>query len=288
MTFADKNILLTGGSSGIGKATAKQLAAAGANLFIVARDPAKLANALSEIKADARRPAQAIEIFPADVTQWGQVRDLVNQLAKADRIPDYLFNFAGYCLPGYFHEQPLSVFHEMMSVNYFGMLHTVKAVAPFMMQRRSGHIINTSSVAGFVGAFGYAAYSAAKYACRGFSEVLRSELKPYGIRVSILFPPDTDTPGFHKENELKPAETFAVSANAKLMTAEQVANILLRAVARGRFLIIPGFEGKLAYALSGLLSPILRAKLDADVRDAQKKCGLRPCDAPLEYLMDER
>jgi len=89
-------------------------------------------------------------------------------------------------------------------VNYFGIVYITKAALPGMLQRGSGHIINIASMAAVIGAFGYSAYGASKFAVRGFSDVLRSELKPLGIRVSIVFQSDTDTPQLAYEEPFRP------------------------------------------------------------------------------------
>jgi len=274
MTFAGKDVLITGGSSGIGKAAAIQLAAAGANLFVIARDPGRLAGAVDEMKARASQPAQQIiRAFSADVARYEQVCAVVKELADAGHVPDYLFNIAGFARPGCFPELPLRVFREEMDINFFGMVHTCKAVAPFMMQRGSGHIVNTSSGAGIVGVFGYSAYCASKFAVRGFTDVLRSELKPYGIKVSALFPPNTDTPGLATENLTKPPETHALEGGVATLSPERVAREMLRGVERGQVYIIPGFDSKLTYALSGLLGTKFNLILDMIIRGAQKKSG---------------
>ena len=190
--------------------------------------------ALEEIRAAAAKPAdQMISGSSVDVSQYDQVTRAVKELNEAGRTPDYLFNFAGVARPGYFHELPLQVFRDTMEINFFGTLHTCKAVAPLMMARGNGHIINTSSVAGLLGVFGYTAYGASKWAIRGFTDVLRSELKPHGVKVSILFPPDTDTPQLWEENKTKPPETKALSGNVKVVSPDDVAGVLLRNVERG-------------------------------------------------------
>ena len=95
---------------------------------------------------------------------------------------------------------------------------------------------------------------------RGFSDVLRQEMKPYGIHVSVIFPPDTDTPQFHYENQLKPLETRRIAGVAKTLTADQVAQALVRGVERRQVYILPSFDIRFyflltnsPYALTGLL-----------------------------------
>ncbi len=269
MDFQGANVIITGGSSGIGKATAKLLAKSGANVFIIARDRKKLDRALGEIEAEGVSPDQRFGAFSADVRSYEEVEKAVAAIVEASGPPDILINSAGITHPGYFEKLPLSVFRDIMETNYFGTLHAVKAVLPHMMAKGGGHIVNVSSVAGFIGVFGYTAYGASKFAVRGFSEALRSELKPHNIGVSVLLPPDTETPQLWEENKIKPYETKVLSGNVKPMSPERVAQELLEGIRRGKFLIIPGLESKLIYRLQGLSSSLLHWYMDRLVAKAR-------------------
>jgi 3-dehydrosphinganine reductase len=185
-------------------------------------------------------------------------------------VPDLLINCAGAAHPGYVQEIPLDIFHDMMDLNYFGTLYTVKTLLPDMIERGSGHIVNVSSMAGFLGAFGYTAYSAAKYAVRGFSDVLRLEVKPLGIRVSVVFPPDMDTPGLANENKTKPFETFA-AGSTKALAPEEVAGSTLQGIQRGQYVILPGFEPQLMYRAMFLVGNAIYPVMDMLIADARKK-----------------
>ena len=107
----------------------------------------------------------------------------VIQVSEKSGPPDLLVNSAGVAHPGYFQELDLNIFHWMMEVNYFGTVYMTKEVIPSMLKRGSGYIVNISSMAGFVGTFGYTAYGGSKFAVRGFSDVLRAEMKIHGIGV---------------------------------------------------------------------------------------------------------
>ncbi|MCS7011128.1 MAG: SDR family oxidoreductase [Anaerolineales bacterium] len=266
--FAEKIVLITGGSSGIGLALAKQLAAEGARLWLTGRRPDALAVAGLEVeRAGGRTPG----LFPADVSDYAQVEALLAEVVRQDGLPDLVINSAGITHPGYVQDIPVAVFHRLMEVNYFGTVHVVKAVLPGMIARGSGHIVNISSAAGFLGVFGYSAYGASKYAVRGFSDVLRAEMKPYGIRVSIVFPPDTDTPQLAYETPLKPPETKIISGNAKVMSAEAVATAILKGIRRGQYIILPGFDVWLFYHLNNLLGNAVYLLMDWMVADARRK-----------------
>jgi 3-dehydrosphinganine reductase len=131
-----------------------------------------------------------------------------------------------------------------------------------------------SSLGGLKGIFGYTGYSGSKFAVVGFSEALRSELRPYGVKVSVLCPPDVDTPMFENENKAKPLETMRISEGAKLMQPDDVARAAVEGMERNKFLIIPNFEGK-AFVIANRLFPALLDKLlDRTVDKVRKERGL--------------
>jgi 3-dehydrosphinganine reductase len=270
-TFADKSVLITGGSSGIGLALARQLVVQGAHVCLLARDVQKLENARQQLETLRVNAQQRIAVLAADVSDNASLSPVLSNWIAADGVPDVLINSAGVARPGYFEELTEEIFRWMMDVNYHGTVNTIRCVLPGMIARKSGQIINFSSIAGVIGVFGYTAYGGSKYAVRGFSDALRAEMKPKGIRVSIVFPPDTDTPQLAWEDQFKPFETRSISGTAKPISADKVAAAVLKAAARGKYAIAPGFEAGYMYfagtRLGGLIYPIM----DAMVRSAQKK-----------------
>ncbi|HPH95498.1 MAG TPA: SDR family oxidoreductase [Anaerolineaceae bacterium] len=270
MPFENQRVLVTGGSSGIGLALALRLAAAGAHISLLARRPERLAAAQEAVRAACVRSDQQVEALVGDVSCANEVTPLLNEWIKRNGPPNYVFNSAGISHPGYFQDLPLDIFEQMMSVNYFGTVYVTKAVVPAMLAAQSGHIVNISSVAGFLGVFGYTAYGASKFAVRGFSDALRAELKPQGIQVSIVFPPDTDTPQLAYEMQFKPPETRHLSGGHAL-SADAVAKSILAHVEKKRYIIIPDLESRLYFNLSGLLGDLLYPVMDWMVADARQK-----------------
>ncbi len=265
-----KTALITGGSSGIGLAVARSLAEQGANVWLLARGVERLNSALESMNC---HESQICGTISADVSDWDQVSSAVIQIESQIGVPDLVVNSAGVVHPGYFQDLGIDMFQWMMDVNYFGTVYICKAVVPGMMARGSGHIVNISSGAGFIGRFGYTAYGATKYAVRGFTDVLRLELKPLGIKVSIAFPPDTDTPQLTYEQEFQPPETKALAGIASLisptwedksttLSPEQVADSIMQQLERGPYMILPGFEIKLLYWLDRLLGSGIYPILD--------------------------
>ena len=250
MNFHNLHAIVVGGSSGIGRAMSGLLTGRGAHVSIIARRQELLDETLAELEERRENEAQRLRAFSADVTDWKQAQEAIAALTVSGYPPDILINAAGFSHPGYFEELSLEIMRETMEVDYFGTLHPIKAVLPMMMARRSGQIVNFSSVAGFVGVFGYTAYSAAKFAVRGFSDVLRQELRPHGIHVAVVFPPNTETPGLDYENRFKPLETHRVEGQSQARTADQVARIVVRGIERRKVYILPGLDTKLYFLIA--------------------------------------
>lgn len=255
--YKGKYAIITGGSEGIGKAIAIDLAKQGCSVTIIARKPQKLESALTEMEIFRQSKDQFMNFASCDVVQYEIVKQTIEKLIQAHGVPDFLINVAGYARPGFFHDLDIIHFDEMMNLNYFGIVHTCKAVVPHMIKARKGTIVNTSSMAGFLGVFGYTGYCASKFAVIGFSEALMRELKPFNIQVSALCPPNTKTPGLAKENENKPKEVLAAEEKAKTVTPEEVSKALLKDLPKNKFIIVPTIDGSLAYYLNRLSPKII-------------------------------
>ncbi len=274
MTFRNQVVLITGGSSGIGLATARSLALEGAHVWLVARTPERLADALREVQGACQYSDQRCGVIPADVADANQAERAVAEVTRLAGLPDILINSHGVTRPGYFQELDLAVFREMMDINYFGALHTIRAVTPGMIARGSGHIVNVASGAAVVASFGYSAYSASKHALRGLSDVLRLELKPHNIRVSIVYPPDTDTPQLAWETPYKPPETRDVYGGT-IISPDSVARSIVNGIKRKRYSITPGIEMTAAARLSQLLGEGQFSVLDRLIAHSQRKLAHR-------------
>ncbi len=271
MNYDNKVALITGGSSGIGLAVARKLSAAGARVWLLARRKEQLEAALAEVESHRRSPEQLCGVISADVTDFDQAASAVAQVTERAGVPDLVVNSAGVTHPGYFQDLDLDIFRWMMDVNYFGTVHITKAVLPGMLERGSGYVVNISSMAGVLGAFGYTAYGASKYAVRGFTDALRAEVKPLGIDVSIVFPPDTDTPQLHYENQFKPMEVKIMNSTAGMLSPDEVADTVLRGMARRRYVIVPGMEARVLYWLAGHIGNGVYPIMDWLVARAQRQ-----------------
>jgi 3-dehydrosphinganine reductase len=268
MTSLDgAHVVITGGSSGIGLATARELVSHGARVSLLARDEARL--------ADAATLVGAVASASADVARPEALRVAIDALVSEGGPCDVLITAAGSAHPGYFERLDDSVFRDQMEVDYFGTLHAVRAVVPSMIERGRGHLVTVSSTAGLIGVFGYTAYAPAKYAVRGLAETLRSELAPHGIVVACAYPPDTRTPGFDAENELKPAETERISAAIKPRDADQVARAIVRGIEKDRLVITADAQTAALARGAGLLGPYVRWSMDRQIRRVRQGTEVR-------------
>jgi 3-dehydrosphinganine reductase len=269
--FSGKLALVTGGSSGIGLAIAKQIVHNQGSVAILARRPEMLSAAIIEIEKFRCTLDQKILALQGDVTQFDSLKKALDDFSNQYDIPDLIINSAGVAHPGNFSNLSMDIFHWMMDVNYFGTVNVLKILVPSLQKRRSGAIVNISSVAGFIGVYGYTAYGASKYAIAGFSDALRSELNPYNIKVSVVFPPDTDTPQLEYEKQYKPYITKEIAGSAKLMSADIVAKEIVQKVSMGKYIILPGGEGKLLYFAHHFLGRSLYPIMDIMVRSSIQK-----------------
>lgn len=263
--FKNKLVYITGGSSGIGLAVAREFVKLGSSVLLIARDVQKLETARDSLTKDRRKDSNTkIDICSMDIGKNFEVKSILSRQMEITGIPDILVNCAGLAYPDYFEKIPFVSYEKTITTNLTGTWNVLSYLVPSI--KKGGHIVNVSSIGGFVGVFGYTAYSASKFAVIGLSEALRAELKPKGIFVSVLCPPDTDTPGIIEENKTKPEETHAVSGNVKLISTEKVARTLIKGIKNKKFMIIPGIMGKITYLLKRFFPSLIFAIMDSDVR----------------------
>lgn len=262
-----RHFVITGGSSGIGRALALEVARRGANVTLIARNADRLEEVKLEVLEAASSPEQAVHTLSADLTDCGRgVNDnnggeahLVQGVEEAEQVcgpVDYLVNCAGSAVSQHFDETPMSDFRRMMEVNYLSAVHATRAVLPGMKQRGSGSVTFVSSIAGVAGVYGYSAYCPSKFALVGLAQSLRMEVKHRGIHVMVAFPPDTDTPGFAAEEVTKPTETKVIGATAGLFSADVVAAAMLQDLLEGNTTSTLGLDGHVVLTLcAGMMPP---------------------------------
>jgi len=259
---------ITGGSSGIGLALAHQLAAKGCPIAIFARDASKLQDAVRVLK-DAH-PDVVITAHPMDVTDRQAVDRAVAAAIASHGPPGWAVANAGIAEPGEFLSQDIERHEAQMSTNYMGALYFAKAVTPAMIPT-GGKLVFVSSGAAFFGIYGYSAYAPSKFAMRGLAEILRVELKQHGISVTLAYPPDTDTPQLAYELQHKPEITKAVTEGGGLWSAENVAQLIVKRAAKGKFAVAPGMQMAALLVLHSQIAPALRWWQDGLVKRHRKK-----------------
>ncbi len=270
--FKGKLAFLIGGSTGMGRELAKQFVQLGGSALIVARRQSVLEEAAEEVKKLISEESQFIEIISCDATDMEKLKPLLENFIKKYKFPDYLFNIVGFAIPKYFEDYILDDFKKNMKTNYYGQLIPTIIVLPYFMKEKRGHLIYFSSMMGYMGIMGYGAYAPTKFAIVGLAEVLRNELKPYNIKCSIVYPPDTNTPGLTTENEGKPQECMMMSESGGLLEPKEVAEYVIEKVMKNKFHISPGMAKSIRY-INRLFPKLVRWFLDRDYKKARKKLG---------------
>jgi 3-dehydrosphinganine reductase len=256
--YKDKLCFVFGGSEGIGASLCERLLLSGATVVSLSRSGEKLETFREQIESDLGSfIEQRLKVHPVDVGDYLEVKDSIEELVELYGVPDFAFQCAGFARPGFFNEQDIQVFHSMMDTNYFGTVHVAKALSPYWIKEKKGHLITCSSIAGFIGLFGYTGYCASKFAVIGFSEALRREWEPLGIQVSVICPPNTKTPGLAEENKFKPSEVLRTEEKVKSVEPQFVADYVLKSLEKNPVLIIPTLDGKIANYLNRFAPSVL-------------------------------
>ncbi|XP_068663446.1 3-dehydrosphinganine reductase TSC10A-like [Aristolochia californica] len=246
-----RHVFITGGSSGIGLALACRAASEGARVSILARNIEKLEEARNSIRLST---GVDVSIHSVDVRDFEAVSRAIDE---ADPI-DILICNQGVFLPQELDSQEMKEVSFMIDVNLVGTFHLIKAALPRMKTRpdhRPASIALMSSQAGQVGIYGYAAYSASKFGLRGLAEALQQEVIADDIHVSLIFPPDTKTPGFEEENKRRPELTKILASSSGAVGAEEVAEKALNGIKCGTFIVPCNFDGIMLSIATAGLSP---------------------------------
>ncbi len=265
-TLQGKRVLITGGSSGIGKATAKLAVQRGATVCIAARGKEALEQTRQELLRDARGGEEQVQSVVMDISQREQVNEVAKEIQQRLGGIDLLINNAGIAHVGYLEQETPEAYQRMIDVNYLGSVWVTQAFLPQFMAQRQGNIAFVSSVLGLMGLFGYSAYCGSKHALTGYADALRQDLLRYNIQVSVLFPADTDTPQLQEENQSKPPETASLAGTIKTADPDDVARCFLDGIAGGRYHIIPGHENRLTLWGVRHFPWLARQVIDRDLR----------------------
>lgn len=267
--FDNRNVIITGGSSGLGKALARRLAERGANLALIARDKSKLESTqqeLSSVKSTSRK----VLIYSCDVSDPAQVEKTMARIAEELGTPHLLINSAGILKEGRCDCVELQIYREVMGINYYGTLHFVKAVLPYFQEQGEGWIVNICSLGGRMGIYGYSAYSSSKFAVLGLTESMRTELKPQNIKVQVVCPSEFESPMVDELNKSRTKENRLLVHNIPVLNAEVVADAVIKGMEKGRYMIMPGFVTRSFDFLDRLLPSLVRMVIDTELKMAQR------------------
>lgn len=247
--LSGKVIVVTGASSGIGEATAREFGRAGASVVLAARRLDRLEAVAREIEA-LDTGAAALPVA-ADLSKLEDIQNLVARARERFGRIDVLFNNAGFGRLGWLEKlDPVKDIAAQFDVNVLGVVQTTRQVLPLMMAQQGGHIINMASVAGLVGTPTYTVYAACKFAVRGFSEALRREAAPWGIRVSVIYPGGVATEfGSHAGIQRK---TKATTPAWMRLTADDVGRAVVGLVRRPRASLVITWPFRLSVLLNTL------------------------------------
>lgn len=229
MEFKMQVILITGVSSGIGRQLAVDLTKRGATVVGCGRSQERMQATLSEMRN--ANPSSTVHV--CDVGDPQQVKAMVKRVLEEYGKIDILINNAGFGIHKSFSDLPLDSIEGMVRTNLLGAVYCIKEVLPSMIERRSGHIVNISSVSGKIGFPNVATYSATKFALIGLSESLYHELRPLGIRVSVVCPGPVRTKFHLHFDDIAPkAPAFLV------LNTDVVSRVIIQTIVRKKFEVV--------------------------------------------------
>lgn len=226
------NIVITGGSKGIGKAIAERFAMDKNNIFICSRTEAALAETARNI--EEKHKGSTIKYFAADLSNTASVKKFAAWLLSLNIQVDILINNAGLFIPGSVHNEEEGTLEKMIQVNLYSAYHLTRALLPAMMKKKSGHIFNICSIASLHAYANGGSYSISKYALMGFSKNLREEMKPFNIKVTSVFPgavytSSWEASGISPQRIMKPEDIAElVFTTSKLSSQACVEDIIIR------------------------------------------------------------
>jgi 3-dehydrosphinganine reductase len=269
----NKNVYITGGSSGIGLEIARRIAAEGGHVLVFARTASKLEEACRDIGKNRADALQRIASLPLDVSDDSAVRGVMDRAVREFGPPDILITSAGVGSADHFENIASEAFDTVMKINVYGTRNVIAALLG-ELKARKGHVVIISSVAGYLGMFGYTAYGTSKFALVGFAECIRGELKRQGVRLTLACPPETDTPFLVEESKTIPPQSRALKDMAGTLKPGLVADRIIRGIKKNSYLVIPGFRAKALYLtqrfspgwISRLISDMTVARVDRKLR----------------------
>jgi short-subunit dehydrogenase len=252
-TMAGKVAIITGASSGIGKACAYEFANRGATVVLAARNE----ESLHELERDLISNGFSALAVKTDVTRLSDCKNLIDKTVSNFGKIDILVNNAGISMRALFRDVDIDVIRTLMEVNFFGAIYCTKFALPYLLDSK-GSVVGVSSIAGFHGLPGRSGYSASKFALQGFLETLRIENMKHGLHVMVA------APGFTATNMRVAALTADGSPqkvsprNEKsMLSPEKVARVIARGIHKMRRNIIISLQGKLSILFQRIIPKVI-------------------------------
>lgn len=246
---------ITGGGSGIGRRIAEMLLAEGTSVAVFDRSSSEEArSALQAIAAGVA--GTRVEFFQADVTDAGRLAQVVAEAAAAIGPPDFALNCAGIQDAKPFSEQPGEDFERVVNVNLMGSRNFAAAVLPHM--QRGAQLALVASLAGLVPSYAYSAYNASKFAVVGLAGALRLDYISQGIEVSVVCPPEVETPMVVEERKSMSAAGKKLKSTAGTLQLQPACDYILAGLKRRRYMIVPGFRARMLTVVQRLFPGTMR------------------------------
>lgn len=253
MSLKNKVVVITGASSGIGMACAREFAHRGSHVVIAARN----LDGLKALEGELKNQGVQILTVPTDVSREEDCRKLISETVEKFGRIDILINNAGLSMRALFADADLSVLKRLMDVNFWGTVYCTKYALPYLLETK-GSVAGVSSIAGIHGLPGRTGYSASKFAMHGFLETLRIENLKKGLHVMIV------APGFTQSNIRKTALSAEGAAQSesprdeeKMMSAEEVAWHIANGLEKRKRLVVLTFQGKMVSFLKRFAPALL-------------------------------
>jgi dehydrogenase/reductase SDR family member 7B len=235
--FKGKVAWITGASSGIGEALVLEFVRRGAIVVASSNDP----QGLERVKAACGDKSIMVHCVPFDLADTAWIKEIVDQQIKERERIDFLLNIGGISQRARIEETPMWLDRKIFEINYFGTIALTKAVLPYMVKQRSGHVLATSSISGRFGFPLRSAYSASKQALHGFFETLYLENKEFNIMSSVIIPGRVRTSiSFHALNGEGKEHGQLDDGLAKGISPEKAAAIIIRGIIRKKHEILVG------------------------------------------------
>lgn len=234
--FRNKTVLITGASSGIGRACALAMAKEGASVLLVARSE----RPLLDLEKELRDSGANAHSYPLDISDPRAVKEAAARIEAAHGTPDILINNAGSGVWKFIHETSLEELESYMAIPFYGAFYMTRVFLKGMIERGSGHILNMSSYAGIIPFSGATAYMVARKAMVGFHEALSADLRGTGIRTSLAYFAKVESP-YWSNNPGSEERVPGIASLVSTIDAERAARAIATGIRRGRKVIFaPG------------------------------------------------